>query len=277
MKESRSFQHGPITVFKFGSYPIGKPSMFVHVYHIDGLLIDTGHRNMRQDVLSKLKDLDVNQMYLTHHHEDHTANAAILQKHFSCPIYSSQLCADIMKNPPSISFAQWLTWGKSEALDTIEIKENNITTPHYNFEIIGIPGHAIDMVCLYEKHQGWLFSADLYVYHYIKYFMRAESMAEQISSLKRIIKLDFDILFCAHNPQFKNGKKELQRKLQFLEDFYGKVSQEYQEGNPASAIFKILNLKENWKVKLLSGGELSTLNMVKSVIRDEDDKSKKDS
>jgi len=269
MKVSSSFHHSPVSGFKFGSYPIGKPSMYVHVYYIDGLLIDTGHSNMENEIFSKLKDLDVQQMFLTHHHEDHTANTNILQKHFTCPVYSSKLCAGIMKSPPKISFAQWLTWGQPQAIDHIKIKEDSLVTPHYTFDIIPIPGHAIDMVCLHEKNEGWLFSADLYVYHYIKYFMRAESVAQQIESLKKVIKLDFDILYCAHNPQFENAKECLKKKLQFLEDFYGNVSQVYHKGHSAKAIFKTLKLKENWQVKILSGGELSTLNMVRSIIRDE--------
>lgn len=243
--------------------------MYVFVYYVDGLLIDTGHRNMKTQIFDTLKDLDVQQMYLTHHHEDHTANARVLQQHYKCPIYSSQLCAEIMKQPPRISFGQWLTWGKSTPIDTLSIKEEILETAQYTFEIIPIPGHAIDMVCLYEKNQGWLFSADLYVYHYIKYFMRPESMAQQIDSLQRIIQLDFDILFCAHNPQFKNAKDSLRKKLQFFEDFYGNVALGHQKGYPAKTIFKQMNLKEDWQVKLISGGSLSTLNMVRSVIRDE--------
>jgi hypothetical protein len=29
------------------------------------------------------------------------------------------------------------------------------------------------------------------------------------------MKLDFDILFCAHNPCLKNGKQKIKNKLQF--------------------------------------------------------------
>jgi len=56
MKESSSFQYGPVSAFKFGSYPFGKPTMHVHIYYIDGLLIDTGHSNTKKEIFSKLKE-----------------------------------------------------------------------------------------------------------------------------------------------------------------------------------------------------------------------------
>ncbi|MGD1891098.1 MAG: hypothetical protein ACFB15_10960 [Cyclobacteriaceae bacterium] len=75
-------------------------------------------------------------------------------------------------------------------------------------------------------------------------------------------------MFCSHKPQLKNGKQQLAKKLKFLESFFNDVSVLYQQGYSANEIFKSLKLKENWVVRVLSGGKLSKLNMVKSVIRD---------
>lgn len=274
MKIVRQYEHGPVQYFKFGSALWARPSMFVYVYYLDGLLIDTGHSNMRKTIVDTLSPLPVEQIFLTHHHEDHTGNSLALSKHFDSPLYASSQCAEIMKDPPSISFAQWQQWGKSDKTNTIIPKDDFIKTTSFHFEIIPIPGHARDMVCLFEKNEGWLFSADLWVYHYIKYFMRPESMAQQIDSLKRIIKLDFDILFCSHNPQLTNGKDLLIKKLDFLEDFYGQVATMYNKGLSEREIFKTMNLSEKRQVVILSGGALSTMNMVRSVIRDESRQSK---
>ncbi len=269
MKIKDSFQHQEIQGFKFGSWPFGKPSMFSHIYFIDGLLIDTGHSNMQKEVFNTLNSLPVEQIFITHHHEDHTGNLKTLQSYFKCPTYASFLCSKIMKNPPSISFAQWLTWGKTRANFDIQVIDNQINTQNYDFQVIPIPGHAVDMVCLYEANQGWLFSADLWVNEYIRYFMRTESMKQQIESIKKVLKLKFEALLCSHNPQFKEGKTKLRRKLQFLENFYGQVARLFHKGYTASSIFKQMQLKEGWQIRIMSGGELSTLNMVKSVIRDE--------
>lgn len=267
---TETFQFEEIQGFKFGSWPFGKPRMFSHVYFVDGLLIDTGHSNVRKEVLQLLKPLPVKQILLTHHHEDHTGNLKALQQHFQCPTYASAKCIELMKNPPNISFAQWLTWGKTQANFEIKLHEKQLITPNYSFDIIPIPGHAIDMVCLYEANKGWLFSADLWVAERIRYFMRSESMIQQIDSIKRVLKLDFEVLLCSHRPQFEGGKKKLQNKLEFMENFYGQAAAFYKKGYDYSRIIKEMKLKEDWRIRLLSGGELSLKNMVKAVIRDEE-------
>ena len=269
MKIKKQFNYENIQGFKFASQPIGKPKMFSHIYFIDGLLIDTGHRNMQKEILQEVSNLDVRQIFITHHHEDHTGNMDILQNHFQVPSYASSRCVEIMKKPPSISFAQRMTWGNRPPNFDLQVKENFIETENYRFELIPIPGHAIDMLALYERNQGWLFSADLWVNDFIRIFMRPESMKQQIESLKRVLKLDFEVLLCSHNPQFKDGKLKVKKKLVFLEYFYQTVANLHQKGFSPKAIIKEMKLKEDWSVRILSGGSLSTLNMIKSVIRDE--------
>lgn len=269
MKIASTFSHESIQGFKFGSTPFGKPRLFSHVYFVDGMLLDTGHSNMQKEVLKSLTPLRVEQIFLTHHHEDHTGNLAQLQAYFDCPAHAHSLCVEMMKTPPKISFAQWLTWGDRPPNFHLQPEDNFIETPNHRFELIHTPGHAVDMVCLYESQQGWLFSADLWVSSYIRYFMRSESMKQQIESIHKILQLDFDVLLCSHNPQFTDGKEKLRKKLQFLEDFYGKAAKFHHQGHSPSSIMKEMGLKESWFIRFLSTGELSTLNMVKSVVRDE--------
>ncbi len=269
MKKITTLKYDQVQGFAFGSWPFGPPKMFSHVYFVDGLLLDTGHRNMRQEILRTVSDLPVQQMFISHHHEDHTGNLAELQQHFKCHSYSSAACIELMKKPPKISFAQWLTWGNRPANFQLEEKAGTLLTPNYKFDIIPIPGHAIDMVALHEANEGWLFSADLWVYQYIRYFMRAESMHQQIESIKRVLQLEFHVLFCSHNPQLVRGKDMLRQKLRFLEDFYGRAADFYHKGYSPSAILKAMGLKEDIGMVCLSTGELSTMNMVRSVIRDE--------
>lgn len=263
-----TFDFEEIKGFKFGYSPFGKPKLYSHIYFIDGLMIDTGHTKMASKIFNHVKDLPVKQIFITHHHEDHSGNIARMQGHFNCPIYASKLCSEMMKSPPSISFAQKMSWGNRPAYKKIIPQSDFLETENYKFEIIPIPGHAVDMVALYEPKRKWLFSSDLYVNSYIAYFLENESTSEQIKSIKRTLELDFDVLLCGHNPQFKNGKAKLKKKLLFLEKFFELVSNLYEKNYSAEQIFKELKLKEFWYVRMMSNGHLSKMNMVKSVIRD---------
>ena len=276
MQVVKTFKHKAVDVFKFGYGLFGKPQMYVHCFWVDGLLIDTGQSNARKSVLTALRDKTIEQIFITHHHEDHTGNLHVLQKQLQCPAYAHPLCVELMKNPPSISFAQWITWGRRPANFKIQPSKHQIQTSNYTFEIIPIPGHSTDHTCLYERNQGWLFSADLYANDFIRYFMKGESMYQQIQSIHKILKLDFDTLFCSHNPQLENAKERLRAKVQFFEDFYGRVLMYYNRGiTDAELILQelakqgLVDLRKDKVSRLVSGGKLSTLNMVEAVLNDE--------
>ena len=242
--------------------------MYSHVYHVDGLLIDTGHPNMRKEVCDTLSDLSVDQMLVTHHHEDHSGNVAAVNQLYDCPVYSSAQCIELMKIPPPISPAQYITWGRYDPYFNFDVLGDTIETSKYAFQVIPIPGHAEDMVALYEKDQGWLFSADLYVHHRIKFFMRAERMDIQIISIKKVLELDFDKMFCSHNSQvISDPKSLLKKKLAYFEDFYGEVSRLYHQGMNAKQILRAMPSVNDRQIRWLSLGGLSHINMIRSVIR----------
>lgn len=264
--ESSSFEG--VNILRVGQNPVRQPKLTVNLFSIDRLLIDTGPPRMFHEIWDHFKDQDLNQIFVTHHHEDHTGNVAQLSRDLNCPAYSSILCAEMMKNPPKISFAQYAIWGNRPAFHDLQGISGSITTENYEFELINIPGHAPDMVALYEPHRKWLFSADLYVHHYISYFLFSESVSQQIQSLKILLTLDFDSLFCCHVPPMKDGREKLEKKLRFLTEFESSVKEEASKGHSARTIMKKLKLQERWDIRLLSHGMLSKLNMVKSVLRD---------
>ena len=270
MLVSDQFQYEEVTGFRFGYSPIGRPSLYVHLYFVDGLLIDTGQRKALRHITAATKELDVEQIFVTHHHEDHSGNIPQLRKLHNCPAFAPALTCDMMKAPPRMSFPRRLLWGVREPYHHLAPVGNEIKTKNYRFKVIPVPGHAPDMAALYEPNKKWLFSADLYVNHYIGYMLDDESIKTQIASTKRILELDFEVMFCAHNPQLNQAKEKLAKKLSFLESFYESVARLHEQDLDAKTVFRQLKLKEDWLVKTLSGGQLSKLNMVESVIRDLD-------
>jgi len=263
-----NFKYEGVLGLKFGYSPIGRPKMFVHIYFVDGLLIDTGQRNARRKILDTTNTLNIEKVLVTHHHEDHSGNIGAIAERHGCPVYASEACAQLMKAPPPLSLPQKLSWGSRKAYADIISVGNEIKTKNHRFTVIPIPGHAPDMVALYEADKKWLFPADLYINSYIGYFLKSESIAEQIASTKRILQLDFKVLVCCHNPQMTQAKAQLSKKLDFLESSFEDVAQWYGKGYGAQEIFRALKLKENRLVNTLSGGLLSKMNMVKSIIRD---------
>ena len=168
------------------------------------------------------------------------------------------------------SLPQRLFWGTPVFTDKVKgYDQPRLRTPKYDFDLIPIPGHAEDQVALFEPNQGWLFSADAFVSPQIKYFMKKESMAQQIQSLKKMACLDFDLLLCCHTPVVKGGKALLEQKIDHLEQYYTSVVYYHKKGQSPRQILKSIGAKERWLQYFFSGGNMCALNMVKSVIRDE--------
>lgn len=245
--------------------------MLVYTYLIDGLLIDTGTSKLRSEFMAAIREEELEQLVISHHHEDHTGNLAELQEALGIRAKAHPLTDALVADPARISLSRHLSWGAitpttCDALDlTLPIE-----TDHFRFDIHHVPGHAVDQIALHEPSQGWLFSADLYLTSYPKIFMNGESILSSIDSLDRMAALDFDVLYCCHRPKYEGGQSFLLEKKQYLQDFYGGVISEYLKGKAPKEIMRVLGLRELVTMKLLSQGELSVENMVKSCIGDYD-------
>ena len=225
MKSFQKFSFGALDVYQFNFNLLGGYKLGVHLFFIDGLLIDTGPSRMSKLILNTFKNkIPVQQVFLTHHHEDHSGNLKQFKELYNCPVYATPSCCLMMKKPPPISLAQRIYWGDRPPYHGLIPIQNKIETDNYSFEIIPAPGHAVDMAVLYEPQKKWMFVADLYVSYHINYFLENESMAEQISSIKKVLSYDWEFMFCSHNPNIMCHRNELKAKLQFLETFYKNVS-----------------------------------------------------
>ena len=103
-------------------------------------------------------------------------------------------------------------------------------------------------------------------------FFNSVFLAFSLSICLALLALDFDYFYCSHSHLEALEKKLLQQKLQFFEHFYGSVVGLHQKGYSERLIMKQLKMKERWPMRILSRGALSAVNMVRSVLRDEQNK-----
>lgn len=256
---------GRVQAFEMGWSPVGKPAMTVHFYVVDGICIDTGFRRMQKEAVVSVKQHQIDRIILTHHHEDHSGNAAALHEAFNVPVLGHPATVDKMQRRFKILPYQHYAWGSARPVEMQELPEA-VQSGHIELHAIHTPGHSRDHTVFLEKKQGWLFSGDLFIAERIKYFRADEHMKDQIASLKKTCQFDFDSLYCAHNPQLQNGKQKLQNKLQFLEDIYGTIKGFQSKGFDRDEIIEKIGLRENYFMKYFSFGNLSMKNMVRSAL-----------
>jgi len=265
MKIVKKIKFGPVTAYQLGYSPLGPPLMSVHMYVVDSVVIDTAQHHMRAEVIGMLKNHPVERILLTHYHEDHSGNAAHISELFSAEVHGHFLTAEKMNGNLNILPYQHLVWGKAEQVKVTPFFER-IDTGRYCFIPVHTPGHSKDHTVYLETRNGWLFSGDLYLGDRIKYFRSDEKFSDQVDSLKTVLALGFNSLFCGHHPIPKGGKTRLAAKLAFLEDFHGRVMDLNRKGLTASEIIARLDPKQDRLVKWVTLGNACFANMVRSVL-----------
>jgi glyoxylase-like metal-dependent hydrolase (beta-lactamase superfamily II) len=244
----------------------GPPLMKVYCYIIDRIMIDTGQSHMAQEVADIARENKVKRVFLTHHHEDHSGNAAALRKALSLEVYGHALTAAKLSKPYAILPYQKYLWGRTTPVQVNGFLQEN-DMPSNGMVPIHTPGHAKDHTVFLLADKGVLFSGDLYLGDRIRYFRSDEDIGAQIESLKIVADLDFDMLLCAHNPRMTNGRDHIRSKLGFLENFYGNIIDLWKEGFSEKQIFNRLKLKEASLIKYFCFGNVSMINGVRSAIR----------
>ncbi|ACN15713.1 hypothetical protein HRM2_26190 [Desulforapulum autotrophicum HRM2] len=259
------FDHG-IKGFTLGWSLAGPPLMAVFFYVFDRVMIDTGQSRMAGESLAIARRHRVDRVFLTHHHEDHSGNGALIHNALGAEIFGHGLTREKLKKPYKILPYQHYVWGTTTPVEVSPLPEF-LETSLGRMIPIHTPGHSLDHLVYYLPEKGVVFSGDLYLGDRIRYFRADEDMGTQIDSLKKVLALDFHMLLCSHNPRESRGREHLQTKLNFLETLYGSTIELWKKGVPEKEIFKTLGLKEDYFIKYFCCGNVSLINGVRSAVR----------
>ncbi len=229
------YENGPYSVhgFRTGRFDFGINTTFI-IYRIGETLIDAGPTNQWSTIKRVLKPLTIKTLLITHHHEDHSGNANRISKLKKLIPYAPLLGQDKLAKGYPTPLIQKLIWGSPLKVQTQTLPESLIVNENSDSQVkviaIPTPGHAKDLTCLFLPEQKYLFSGDMYISKSLKYLRADENLTQLIDSLRKLIKLDFEILFCPHRGIVEQGKKALEEKLENLLDLCNKSQKLMHDG-----------------------------------------------
>ncbi|MGM0903894.1 MAG: MBL fold metallo-hydrolase [Bacillota bacterium] len=265
----RNFEQQTINDVTFGNGTVAVQGvkLNVHCFVIDGVLIDTGAQSLAKEFKPFFNGLDIEQVVITHFHEDHTGCAAYLHNHLQLPIYMSDIKLDYCKKKPDYPLYRKYFWGKRAPFQAKPIGKT-FSSRRATWDVIETPGHSIDHLSFLNRETGQLFTGDLYCQEKTKVVLREESIPTLIESLKTALTYDFEEVFCCHAGYIKDGRSALQRKLEYLLDLQGKIIKHHEDGLSPNEI-KAALFPRKYPIIFFSSGEWDSLHIIHSVIQEQ--------
>lgn len=258
------FRHENVEALRTGRFKFNLSSSCI-VYRLGTTLIDTGPPNQWAVVRDFLRDRQVEQVLVTHHHEDHSGNGERLQR---------ELGSTVFLPPSGIAFArdgfplrayQQVIWGRPKTFVAEPMPDSLHVGDGFHLRTVHAPGHSPDMTCYLETERGWLFTGDLYIASRPRFLRADESIDQQIESLRRVLDLNFGTLFCAHRGVVADGPGALRAKLDYLLSLRDEVRQLHGEGHSINEITKAL-LGRDGMLSLITFYHFSKRNLVRACL-----------
>lgn len=252
------------TVLRMARTYRGKEILPVFCYAVGGTLVDTGISSVGDEVEEAARKAKVERVVLTHHHEDHSGNAARL----------AALGAEVLATAPGVRlvardlprrFYQHVLWGEA---DPVEAREVGAELPlgRLTARVVAASGHSVDQLALHVPERGWLLSGDAFAAERVKVFRGDEDFHESCATLERFLALDFDALLCAHRPRFTGGKEAIRAKLSWLRELEGRVKEAHARGRSVRRIVRELGIEPSSAFYAITFGDVTTANLVRSIL-----------
>ena len=271
VRNTYAHENGPHSVqgFRTGRFDFGINTTFI-IYRLGETLIDAGPTNQWSTIKRVLKPLSIKTLLITHHHEDHSGNANRISKLKNLLPYAPLLGQEKLANSYPTPLLQKIIWGSPLKVKTQTLPDQLIINENLDSQAtvlaIPTPGHAKDLTCLFFPEQKYLFSGDMYISKSLKYLRSDENLTQLINSLRKLIALDFEILFCPHRGIVIAGKQALQDKLQNLLDLCAQSQELMHQGlTEEDIVIKLLGPEDG--LAKLSKFNISKGNLIRQAMR----------
>jgi glyoxylase-like metal-dependent hydrolase (beta-lactamase superfamily II) len=233
--------------------------MDVSAYLVRGVLVDSGFPHARRLLARVLDERRVIGAMLTHHHEDHAGNAALLAAR-DIPLVMHPLTLAKLREHGPIRAYRRLVWGTPRPLASPLRAFSDPPALHF----VPTPGHSEDHQVVWDAERATLFSGDLWLGVRARVMHESENPFRILASLRAALVLHPARMFDAHRGSVQNPIEAIAAKIGFMEDTIAAVRQKAAAGWSDRAIVRAL-FGGDEPVAIASRGEYSRMNFVRAV------------
>lgn len=230
----------------------------VSAYIVRGVLVDTGFARAGRELAALLDDVPVRGAIITHGHEDHAGNAALLVRR-GVPIAAGEGTLARLRLRAALPFHRRAVWGTPSPLpDGAESFSDD------SLGLIAAPGHTADHHVVWDAAEGHLFGGDLFLGVKVRVAHTGEDPRLLVRTLRTIAALEPAMLFDAHRGPVERPAPLLRAKADWLAEMVENVDALIAAGAGDAEIRRRLLGAEKWVAWGTLGGYSAT-NLVRAV------------
>lgn len=236
----------------------------VNVYLVRGALVDTGFEAVKGALARLVDERRPRGAFVTHWHEDHAGNVALLAQR-GVPLGMSAATEAAVRSVPRIPFYRRFTWDQMRPLaGPVEPFAPD------DLQLLAAPGHSPDHHVVWDPSTRTLFAGDLYLGVKVRVMHTAEDPATIVASLRAARALRPARMFCAHRGLVAEPMSALDAKIEWLEGTIAAIERRVDAGwDDAAIAHEVLGPED--LTGLVSRGEYSRRNVVRAVRRAKDE------
>ena len=263
--------HGDVTRVVLASPMSRFVGYMASVYVVDApggrVLVDTGPPFARRALRQFLAELGAGRVAravrgaaITHWHEDHAGNVALLAR-AGVPLAMARATRAALATVAPLGAYRRYTWGVPERL-----QHDAATFDPVPLVLVPTPGHTSDHHAVWDAERETVFAGDLFLGVKVRVAHPTEDPRALARSLRTIAALRPRRLFDAHRGPVADPVTALQSKAAWLDDTVGEVDRLLDAGWPTARIRDAV-LGAETAVGYLSFGEYSRAAFVRAVRR----------
>ena len=195
---------------------------------------------------------------VTHQHEDHAGNAALLSG-LGVPLVMAPATRAAIADVPPIALYRRVTWGRMEPL-RVEPAPFDLAP----LALLPTPGHSADHHAVWDAETGTLFGGDLFLGVKVRIAHRWEDPRALARSLRATAALGPRRLFDGHRGRVADPVRALEAKAGWVEDTVAQIDQLLDAGWPTVRVRDAVLGPEEF-TGYVSWGAYSRANFVRAV------------
>jgi len=238
-----------ITCIKTATEQDSSAIMFVYAFLVGDALFDVGCANAIDEIREFASRNEINQVYVTHSHEDHVGCCNIFEGR--AKIYANELTQKVLRYPPQYGEFFNFVWGQPDPVLDLSPMPDRFSIGDLNFEVVPLPGHTMEMVGFYEPERKWFFSADAVpLPSKKKIAMPDENIPQMVATMEKLLSMDIDILFDSHRGPIESPQDHIQTRIDYIKEIQQRALELHQSGKTVEEIQQILELEGPWYLEM---------------------------